>query len=79
MKKIVAQPRIAHAGLFGNGFESGVRIHHAHGHQVSGIRDPVHPDAAVIVRHVFDEPIDRVVGVRALGDALRVSWVWRSV
>src|SRR5260221_305631 len=49
-----------------------MRIDHSHGHQIAGIGDAVHAHAAVVVGHVFDQPVDGVVGVGAFVHAVGV-------
>src|SRR5580704_2384141 len=75
MEEIVAEPCVAHASLFGGGFERRVRINHAHRYEKTVIRNAVKADAAIVVRHIFNEPVDGVVGVRAFINALGVVWV----
>ena len=73
VKEIVAEENIAHAGLLGNGFQRGVRVDHAHGDQKSVVGNAVQADPAVVARHIFDQPIDGVVGVGAFVHAFRVA------
>ncbi len=79
VKKIVAQPRIAHAGLLGDCFQRGMRIDHAHGDQIAGIGNSVHANPAIVVCDVFDQPVDRVVGVCAFVHFFGISRIGRGM
>ncbi len=72
MKEIVAHPGVGHRGLRRDRFEGGVRIHTGDPREPSRIGHAHHPDAAVVVRNVLDEPVDRVVGVGRFVHAFRV-------
>jgi len=54
-----------------------VRIDQRHRGEPAIIRATHDSDAPVVVRHVFNEPVDRVVGVGALVDRVRVAFVTR--
>ena len=56
---------IGHRCLGRNGFESRMGIDSTGGRVEAGVRDAPLTDFAVVVRDVFDEPFDCVVGVRA--------------
>src|SRR5437867_12171880 len=43
-----------------------MRIDDGHHHQPARIGRACHTDAAVIARHVFEHPFDRVIGIGAL-------------
>src|SRR5215831_16306610 len=47
-----------------------MRVRHSCRHVESGIGNSVKPGLAVVVRNVFHQPLDSVVGVRALVDVL---------
>ena len=47
-----------------------MRINHAHRRVKTRIRNTEHAYFAVIVRNIFDEPIDRIVGICAFVDIL---------
>ena len=78
MKEVVAHPRIAHRGLGTDGLERGVRPDSRDGREPTGIRHAIDADAAVVVRHMLDEPVDRVVGVGAFVGA-RMAGAGRTV
>src|SRR5213596_232614 len=71
-------------GIFGISYPGwltavgGIGAHPADCGEPAGIRDPEDPHAAVVVRHVLHEPIDRVVGVAALVGT-RMAGVGRTV
>src|SRR5579859_2003142 len=48
-------------------------IDHSHGDKKAVVGNAVEADPAVVVRNMFYEPVDRVVGVRAFVDAFRVA------
>src|ERR1700732_2708897 len=50
-----------------------MRIDHSHGDEKTVVGDSVEAYAAVIVRNIFYQPVDRVVGVRAFVDSLGVA------
>ena len=62
---VVAIADIAHRRLRGRGLQRGVRIHQSIGGKKARIRNAPDADATVIVRNVFDQPVDRVVRVGA--------------
>src|SRR5271155_2278172 len=73
MEEVVAEPGVAHAGLLGNGFESGMRVDHAHGDEKTVVRNSVEADASVVVGNILYEPVDRVVGVGGFVHALGIA------
>ena len=75
MKEIVAEEDVAHASLFGHRFYRGMRVDHAHGDQKTVVGNTVQADPAVIVRNIFNQPIDGVVGVGAFIHAFRVGGI----
>ena len=68
MVKIITQEHISRSGEFGHRLQRRMRVDYCHYHQPAGIRSPKHSDTAVIVRDIFDHPIDRVVSVSAFVD-----------
>src|SRR5579872_7575951 len=50
-----------------------MRVDHAHRNEVAVVGDAVHSDAAVVVRDILDEPVDRVVRVGGFVDAFRIG------
>src|SRR5579859_3979677 len=56
-----------------------MRIDHAHGDEIAGIRDAVHADAAVVVRNILDQPVDGVVGVGAFVHGFLIAGIGRGV
>ena len=65
---VVAGEPIRHRGLRRGRLQCRVGIDHPGRRVEARIGDPPHADPAVVVGHVLDQPIDRVVGVRALVD-----------
>ena len=63
VKPVVSYPCIDHGIDRDGGFERGMRIHKSHKHQESVVGGADHSDAAVVFRHVFQKPLDRVVRV----------------
>ena len=59
---------VGHRRLGRRGFDGGMRIDDARGSVEPRIRDTPDADAAVVVGHVLQQPLDRVVGVGALVD-----------
>ena len=52
-------------------FQGGVRVDHAHRGVETGIGNAEHPDISIVVRNVFDQPINRVPGVGVFVRVLR--------
>ena len=75
--KIVPEKHVGGRGAFNGSLERGVRIHQRHHHRPSQVRNAEHPYAAVVVRQVFHQPINRVVGVRAFVYRLPIAAVAR--
>ena len=71
MQRVVAVEDCGHRGLRRHGLQRGMRIDHAHGREEARVRDAVHAHVAVVVAHVFDQPVDGVPGVGALVSVLR--------
>src|SRR5262245_3997849 len=79
MKKVVSHPKVSDWRLRGNGLESRVRADERHRGKPTVVRDSHDANASVIMRHVLNEPVNRVVSVRALVDRLHVARVpWRA-
>jgi len=68
---VVTDEPVGDRRLRRDGFQRGVMGDGAHRRVEPGVRDAVHPDLAVMVGHVLQQPFDRVVGVRRLVDVLR--------
>ena len=58
-----------------NGHQSGVVIGQCRGAVETGVRNPPHPDLAIVVGHIFQQPFDRVVSVAAFIDCFDVVWI----
>src|SRR5712691_4990765 len=68
MMKVIAQKHVGGSCQLSNRLQRRMRIDYCHYHQPAGIRGPKHSDTAVVVRDIFDHPIDRVVSVSAFVD-----------
>ncbi len=73
MVPVVAGEPVGDRRLGRRGLERGVGVDHAGGRVEPGIRDAPHPDPAVVVGHVLDQPVDRVEGIGALVDLVRAG------
>src|SRR5688500_505394 len=67
-KEVVANDPIGYWGLRRNSLESRMSIDHTNSNVKAGIRDAPHPHTSIVVRHITDQPINRVVCVSALVD-----------
>ena len=72
MMEIVTEEHVGGGSLLGDGFERGMGLEHAHHGEPAAVGNAQQTDAAVVVRNVFDEPVDAVVGVRAFIDGLGI-------
>jgi len=52
---------------------AGLRLDRRHDRRPAGIGDTEHADASVVALHVLEQPVDRVVGIGALVQRLRVA------
>src|SRR5208282_3763038 len=62
MEEVVAEPGVAHTRLFRSGLERRMRVYHSHGDEKAVVGNSIETDAAIVVRNIFHEPVDRVVG-----------------
>src|SRR4030095_11122681 len=65
VKEIVADVNVGHRSLWRGGLESRMSVHCGNGSEPTVIRATQDSDAPTVVRNVFDQPIDRVVSIRA--------------
>ncbi len=72
---IVVHPLIHGRGLLADGFQRRVRVKKGERGRQSVVGNTVHADVPVVVRHVFHEPVDRVVGVGSLVGGLGIAEV----
>ena len=74
---VIADKPVRDGSLWRGGLQSGMAVDHAHRRVKAGIRDAKHAYFAVIVRHVFHQPVDGVPGVGAfvkiLGAFVRIE------
>ena len=70
---VVAGEPIGHWRLGRRRLERRVSVNHAGGRVEAGIGDAPQPDPAVVARHVFQQPVDRVKRVAALIDFFRAG------
>ena len=75
--EVVAQPHVRGRRLRHDGRQRRMRIERAHHREPGRVARPDHADAAVVPGHVGEQPFDRVVGVGALVDRLRVLAIAR--
>src|SRR3954464_14095789 len=73
--KVIANEPVAHRRLWRNTLERRMRVDHSTRRIESGIRDAQHAHAAIIMRHVLYESVDRIVGIRRFIDVLRTSMI----
>ena len=79
MVKIVAHEPIGDGRLRRNGLHRRVRIRNGRRGIKPGIRNAENPDAAIVVGHVFEQPVHRVVGITAfIGCVSGLFWVVRA-
>ena len=69
---VVVHPLIGGRRLLRDRGQRRMRPQQRHRRCQAVVRDTEHPDLAVVVRHVLDQPFDRVVGVRRLAGCFRV-------
>lgn len=50
-----------------------MRIEHPHHRRAAFIRNAEHPDAAIVVRDVFEKPFNRIPGVGTLVYRFRIA------
>ena len=72
VKPIVAHPAVDHRVHRDRDFQCRMRIHHGHQRQKPVVRDAEDADLSIALRNVFDEPVDRVVGVGRFVDRRRI-------
>jgi hypothetical protein len=66
--EVVAEPHVGRRGLRRDRAQRRVRLGRGHDRRPAVVADAEHADAAVVVRHVLHEPVDRVVGIGAFVD-----------
>ena len=72
---IVIHPLIDGRGLFAHGFQRRVRVKKSERGRQAVVGNTVHANVPVVVRHIFHQPVDRVVGVRSLVGGLGIAEV----
>jgi hypothetical protein len=65
---VIAEEEVGDWRLWRRGLDRRVRIDDPRLGEEADVRDPIDTDAAIVVRHVREEPIDRVPGIGALVD-----------
>ena len=75
MEEVVSQPAVSHARLLGDRFQRRMRIYQRHSSQKAAVRNSRRAHASVVLGHIFHQPLNRVVRVRALVHALGVAGV----
>ena len=61
--EVVAQEHVGWRGLFAGGFQCRMRFHERHRGQPPAIRDPENASPSIVIRDVFDQPVDGVIGI----------------
>ena len=75
--KIVAQKHVRWRSLLRHRLHRRMRVEQRHRREPSAIRNPHHARPSIVVRHIFHQPINRVVGVAGLIDRLRIGFIPR--
>ena len=70
--KVVTQKHVRRRSLLRNGSQRRMRLQHPHHRQPPAVRNPQEPHAPIVSRDIFHQPVDCVVGIRALVDCLRI-------
>ena len=71
--EVVAQEHVIRRSLGGRRLQGWVRIEERHHRRPAVVRNPMHAHPAIVVRQVFDQPIDRVVGVGRFVDTRGIT------
>ena len=74
---VIADELIGRRGILDDRLERRVGVEQRHGGGPGGIGSADHPGAAIIIRDVVEEPLDRVVGIGALVGRTRIGAVAR--
>src|SRR4051794_30838054 len=72
MKEIVPHPGVRHWRLGGDCLYRRMGIDARHGSQPAGIGDAKHTSPSVVPGHIPEQPLDSVIGISRLIDALRI-------
>ena len=79
VKPVVAHPAVDHRALGRGNLQRGMWIQQRHGHGPAVIGGADHADALVRFRHILDQPVDRVPGVRRVIGLARIERThWRT-
>jgi len=70
--EIVAEKHVGGRGLRRSRFQRRMRRERGHRRRPARIRDADDADAAIVIGHVFDQPLDRVVGIGHFVHKLRI-------
>ncbi len=70
--EIIAQEHVGRGSLLGGRFHRRMSLDRPHDSRPAAVRNAEHPGAAIVVRDVLQQPVDRIIGVRALVDRTRI-------
>ena len=77
MMEVVTEELIGRRRLRRDRLEGRMRLQHTHDREPPAVGDAEHADAAVIVGNVFEQPVDRVVGVGPFINRLGIATIPR--
>ena len=75
--EIIAQEHVCRRSFFASGPERRMRVENAHNSRPAEVGSAVNADAAIVIRQVFHQPIDRVVSVGGFIDHF-LAWQARG-
>src|SRR5262249_39592189 len=79
VEKVIAEIGVGHRRLGRRRFQSGMWIDRGNSGQPAAVRNTEDADPAIVPRDILDQPINGVVGVRALIDRLAgIRSAWRA-
>ncbi len=70
--EVIADPHVRRRGLGNYGLQRGMGIEHRHDGQPRAVARARDADASIVIRHIRQKPLNRVVGIGAFVDRLRV-------
>ena len=73
MVKVIAQELVCRRRLFGGGSKRRMRVQERHRSEPGAVRDAQDAHAAIMVRNMFQQPVDAVVNVCALIDGVGIT------
>src|SRR5439155_5977648 len=73
MVKVIAQELVFRRRLFGGGSKRRMRVQERHRGEPAAVRDAQNSHAAIMIRNIFQQPVDAVVNVCALIDGVGIT------